>query len=246
MKYDKYVNKLSTHIVSISQVVTRILVEKEKVSAEKIYLIHHGFILQDFAKKNNEKTGLLHQKYNEKGNKPVVGVISRYVNWKGIQYIIPAFKEVLKTYPDAHLILANTNGNFKNEIKQLLKELPEENYTEIVFEKDIFSLYHLFDVFVHTPISVQAEAFGQTYVEALASGIPSVFTLSGVANEFIIDRKNAVVVPYANSESITNSIKLLLDDDHLRNNLTTQGKQDVMDKFALPNMINLLEVLYGK
>ena len=76
------------------------------------------------------------------------------------------------------------------------------------------------------------EAFGQTYIEALASGVPSIFTLSGVANEFIINERNAMVVSYQNSIDVYEKLIRLLGDISLRNQLVKNGRDDV-EKFAL-------------
>jgi glycosyltransferase involved in cell wall biosynthesis len=246
VKYDKFVNRISTHIISISQVVSEILIKNEHVKPEKIHLVHHGFTLEDFLDVDMQKIKTLKVKYNTNDKSPVIGVISRYINWKGIQYIIPAFKQLLQEYPNALLVLANANGNYKDEIKKLLQTLPKENVLEITFENDIFTLYQLFDVFVHVPTSGQAEAFGQTYIESLAAGIPSVFTLSGIANEFIVDGKNALVVPYKNSEGIAMAVKKILTDKRLSIQLTDNGKKDLDKRFGLKIMINHLENLYGK
>ena len=69
-----------------------------------------------------------------------------------------------------------------------------DRYTEIVYETDMPALYKTFDVFVHVPVEPHFESFGQVYVEAMASGIPSVFTLAGAATEFVRDGENALVV----------------------------------------------------
>ncbi len=246
IKYDRYINKRSTHIVSISKMVTSILVDEEKVNPSKISLIHHGFKLNEFNLNNKQKVNGLAINYNSLNKHPVIGVISRYTDWKGIQYIIPAFKQLLVVHPDALLILANANGNHKNEIQELLKGIPKKNYHEIAFEPDIFSLYHLFDVFVHVPISDKAEAFGQIYVEALAAGIPSVFTLSGIANEFIVDKENALVVPHKDSRAIFNAINTILTNKTLAEHLRDNGKKNVQTLFELNTMINKLEELYGE
>jgi glycosyltransferase involved in cell wall biosynthesis len=184
------------------------------------------------------------QKYLPESAYPVIGVISRYTEWKGIQYIIPAFKKLLQIYPDAHLVLANAKGNYGNQIKKLLREIPKKNYTEIVFEDDLFTLYRLFDVFVHTPINKNIEAFGQTYVEALASGIPSVFTLSGVSKEFIVNRQNALVVDFKNSDEIYHSVLELLKNEPLRNTLAKNGQKSI-EPFALNIFIRKLDELYS-
>lgn len=242
--YDKIINSLATDIVSITSKVTEILTEKEGVSPEKISLIHHGFQLNDFQVVGKDRVQALKVKYNPENKRPVIGVIARYTHWKGIQYTIEGFKKLLLSYPNALLVLANASGDFADEIKKQLNEIPSENYKEIKFENDIMALYRLFDVYVHVPIDDHSEAFGQTYVEALAVGVPSVFTLSGVATEFIQDRKNALVVPFKDANAIYEATKALLENETLRTTLIDQGKQDVSRKFALSKMINSLETLY--
>jgi glycosyltransferase involved in cell wall biosynthesis len=240
VKYDKLINFLATDIVAISEVVRDILLKKEHVPEQKIHLIHHGFLFADTPGKNVQ----LLNKYNPEAKYPVVGVISRYIELKGIQYILPAFKRLTETYPDALLIITNVGGNYAAAINRQLQEIPARNYIQIPFEPNVSDLYKLFDIFVHVPIEPSIEAFGQTYVEALAAGIPSIFTLSGVAQEFIRDRQNALVVPYKDSNAIYNAMRILLNDTELVNKLTANGKKDVFSSFSLSRMIALLEKLY--
>jgi glycosyltransferase involved in cell wall biosynthesis len=242
--YDRFINFLATDIVAISENVRSVLIEKEKVKPQKIKLIHHGFELSEFKNASADKLNLLRGRYLSRTSYPVIGVISRYFELKGIQYIIPAFKELLKEYPEAHLLLANATGNYKAEIQALLQSLPKKSYTEITFEPDLFSLYQLFDIFIHVPINPQIEAFGQTYVEALAAGVPSIFTLSGVATEFVEHGKNALVVPFEDSDAIYNSCMQILSDNHLKKTLVKEGEKCVQERFGIDIMIGNLENLY--
>jgi glycosyltransferase involved in cell wall biosynthesis len=125
----------------------------------------------------------------------------------------------------------------------MLASLPEHSHISIPFENDLFALYQLFDVYVHTPLNPTIEAFGQTYVEALAAGIPSVFSLSGAAPEFIEHEKNALVVDFEDKEQIYESIGRLLTDKDLSESLIKNGRQDIK-RFKLRHMINKLEKLY--
>jgi len=244
IKWDKLVNWLATDIVAISENVKNVLIEKENVPEKKIHLIHHGFDLTAFKNVDEADIQKLKQEYITNGKFPVIGVIARYINWKGHKYQIQAFKKILDKYPNAYFVFANATGPNKREIQQLLKEnLPNNSYIEIEFENNLFALYKLFDIYVHTPINKEIEAFGQTYIEALASGIPSVFTLSGVASEFIIDRENALIVDYCNSEEIKNSIFELIENKGLRERLIYNGKNSVK-LFNLELFINKLEKLY--
>jgi len=245
VKYDRYINYLSTHIVAISQNVKTILTDLENVNPEKISIIHHGFMLEQFSAIPQARVEVLRQKYIP-GETLVIGVISRYIHWKGIQHILPAFKQLLADHQQVKLVLANATGPYQAEVKSMLAELPADRYLEILFEEDIFALYPLFDVFVHVPIDSRSEAFGQIYVEALAAGVPSVFTLSGIANDFIRDRQNALVVPFNDSEAIYGAVTELLENDELRETLVRNGKKDVQELFTLDKMIRSLEALYEK
>lgn len=244
IKYDKLINRLASDIIAISENVQHVLIHNEKVSPHKIQIIHHGFDLLAFENVDEARIKEIRQKYNPKKKGPVIGVIARWIEWKGIQYIISAFKKLLIDYPDALLVLANANGPYKNEIEAQVSELPKNSYQIIPFENDLFALYQLFDVYVHTPIDTNVEAFGQTYIEAMAAGIPSVFTRSGVAVEYIKHEHNALVVPFCVNNPIYKSIIRILREKELAKRIVENGKKDVRG-FDLPVMIKKLEQLYS-
>lgn len=244
--YDRFINKLSTRIIAISNNVYEVLHHQEQVPDEKIALVHHGFKLADFSEVEPKRTDAIRVKYQLDGSGPIIGVIARYTHWKGIQYIIPAFEKYLQRYPNAKLVLANAKGDYLEEIRSQLKQLPVASYVEIEFEADITALYQVFDMYIHVPIDEHSEAFGQTYVEALAARIPSIFTLSGVSREFIKDGYNAYVVPFKNSKEIYHGMVKLTDDGGFMNKVRRHGQEDVHKLFTFDNMIEgLIEVYEG-
>jgi glycosyltransferase involved in cell wall biosynthesis/O-antigen/teichoic acid export membrane protein len=239
--YDRLPNFLSTLIIATCENVKNVLLE-EGVSQDKIKVIRFGFEEKHFRDISQERIDKLKAKYQISGNSPVIGVISRYTEWKGIQYIIPAFKRLLEKYPDALLILANASkSSYSDKIQALLSEIPKINYFEIPFDDDNGVLYRLFDVFVHTPIDLASEAFGQTYVEALFAGVPSIFTLSGVAVEFARHRENCWVADYKNSEEIYEGLNAILSDKDFREKLSRQGWEDARQGFRLKDMLDSLD-----
>lgn len=244
--YDKIVNRLSKRIMAITTVVEETLVKLENVDPEKVSLINYGYDFADF-ETNPKNTENLQQKYGLMNNSPVVGVISRFVHWKGVQYTVPAFAKVVEKYPNAKLVLASAHGSYAAEINSLLeKHLKPEQYVLIQFEPDVFNLYKTFDIFVHAPVNRDFEAFGQTYVEPLYLEIPSVFTISGIANDFIRDKENAIVVPYCDSDAIYESVRLLLEDDVLREKIISQGKSDMEARFHASRLIFDLNKFYAE
>jgi glycosyltransferase involved in cell wall biosynthesis len=242
--WDKWSNKMATHVVAISGIVKEILAKWERVPMEKIVLIPHGFRLEEFKKLEAERVAQIKERYQLANCFPVIGVISRFTEWKGVQYIIPAFKKMLSTFPDAVLLLLGADGDYKKEINLMLGTLPEKNIRLIPFEKDVAAAYHTMNIFVHVPIDKHSEAFGQIYVEALAAGVPSIFTLSGIAPDFIVDNKNAIIVPFKNSKAIYEGMLRIIGDESLQENLRKEGYETVTGKFELSRMISQLEALY--
>lgn len=246
VKWDKLSNRLATHIVAPSMAVYEILTQREGVDPPKITLIPHGFDWNYFRNVPNRLVVDLKKKYNPENQHPVIGVISRFTELKGIQYIIPAFKQLLQDYPNALLLLFNAQGDYAAEIQRQLDQLPAASYRCVQFETELAAVYRLFDVFVQVSTDRHIEAFGQTYVEALAAEVPSVFTLAGIATDFIVHQENALVVPYKNVDAIYDALLRLLTDDALRIKLKHQGWKSVQDRFSLQQMIDRLEVLYEK
>jgi glycosyltransferase involved in cell wall biosynthesis len=242
---DRMSNYLATHIVSISQATDEVLLRMEKVTPNKVVKIHHGFVLDLFNKVSKERITQVKQKWKING-RPVIGVIARQIEWKGIQFIIPAFEKFLQDNETACLVLANASGPYHKEIKRLLESLSPDRVVLIPFEEEVPALYHLFDLFVHTPVDSLSEAFGQTYVEALAAGIPSIFTLSGIAAEFVIHERNALVVGFQDITGIYEALVRLWSDELLRNHLIENGKQDVTSQFKLESMLEALKDLYER
>jgi glycosyltransferase involved in cell wall biosynthesis len=247
VKYDKLINYLSTDIVAISQVVKSVLIQKEGVPECKIKVIYHGFDFEDMYKIADKNSASIRLKYKLTDiHHPVIGVISRFIHYKGIQHIIPAFKMLLEKYPHAHLVLGNASGPFSKEIKNMLSGLAEENYTLIPFEENIFGLYPLFDIFVHAPVHPESEAFGLVYVEAWAMGVPGVFTPSGIIKELGVNEENCLLLDFKNEEMLCENICRILEDFSLKEKLIENGKGLALSKFTIKEMSIHLNELYSK
>ncbi len=246
VQFDRWSNRMATDIISISQATDKTLLEWEHVPFSKVKKISHGFDLNVFAEVPLERTEHIRKKWHIQNQHPTVGVIARHIEWKGIQFIIPAFQKFMNENPSAYLVIGNASGPYHNTIKELLKLIPTDRTIVIPFEEDVAALYSVFDIYVHTPVDTICEAFGQTYVEALAAGIPSIFTLSGIAAEFIQHDRNALVVDFKDSEGIYHALTRLWMDRELRNHLIENGRQDVLSQFGVGEMLTSLKRLYDK
>lgn len=241
--YDFYNNALSTTIIAPSGAVRTALTSRNRVRDDKVTVLHHGFDLDAFDAVSDDRVRALRERHGIGGAHPVIGILSRYIATKGIQYVLPAFERLLEKYPDALLLLAPARGPYQAELAPLIDRIPARNRREIPFEDDVHALYKLLDVFVHVPIGPAVEGFGQVYIEAMAAGVPSIITRTGIAIELARDRENAIVVPYCNSDAIDRGLRDVLEDDLLRQTIVRNARSDAR-AFTARAMIDGLESIY--
>ena len=202
---DKFMNHLATKIVAVSEVVKNILVVKEGVPLEKIVLIHNGIHIDKFSnREGSENDPRQHLAYND-GLR--IGVISRLTMLKGVEYTAIAFKEFLNFEPSATLSIIGEFSDSYDKICEILKNVPQDSFSIISSHPDIPMFFRSLDVFVHVPISAEIESFGLVYIEALASGVPCIFSISGVMNELHEPENYCEIVPYQDSKSILEALK---------------------------------------
>ena len=237
---DKLVNSLSTDVVAPSEVAKKVLVEMDKIEPSKVKVIHHGFDFSEFQNIAPDRVLNLRMKYNiPECVGPVVGIIARWTEWKGVHIAIKTFFEFRKNYSNALLILVNAHGDYEKSISELLDQLPDESYRVIRFEKDIAALYRLFDIYIHVPIRETAEAFGQTYIESILSGIPAVFTRSGIAKELLFAGKFRKV-NFLNPVEIYQELKYLIQNPNQNSSI----QKNFLETFNIDRMISRLSLLY--
>jgi len=198
---DKLMNFFSTRIVAVSQVVKDILVSYENVRDEKVEIIYNGVDLELFLniwrqKEKNSTDGIFR-----------IGVISRLTEWKGVEDTAKAFREFNLKYPNSSLHVIGAPADSAKRVFDILKELRLEKFNFQSQNLNIPLFLSHMDVFVHVPTEISDEAFGIVYIEALASGIPCVFTKSGILNELENAEKFCSIVEHRDSRAIANSLE---------------------------------------
>ena len=147
------------------------------------------------------------------------GNIPKYI--KGPDLFIESVDLISKDIPITILLTGPARGYIKNELKKRkikFKHFYLKSYKEIV------DFYHALDLYI---ISSREEGGPKAIVEAMASGVPIVSTNVGMANDFIVDRKNGGLVKNFEPNYIAKkSIEII--NHPCRDNLIKQARLDVM------------------
>lgn len=209
--YDRLCNRWADRIIAITRSTEEILVDWEKVPKEKVVLIYHGYDMSAPPRHDSEQVKALAARHGigTDGRAPVIGMIARPFEWKGLDHAIPAFGDVLAAHPKAKLVIFNWKGTPHTErYETLLRTLPEGSWHTVHFEPRVVELFPAFDVFVHVPEDQHAEAFGLVYIESLMAGVPCVFSRSGIMHDLDVSRLQGVrMVPFKDRRAIASAVE---------------------------------------
>jgi glycosyltransferase involved in cell wall biosynthesis len=227
--YDRYSNFMANKIIVPNKNTKDYLIKEENVCADSIEIIEFGFELDDYKNLSDDRMRKFVSKYNLNHDFYYVGIASRFAPAKGLEYSIPAIARMIGENPKIKLIVAGIGEKVSDDFQLLLSKIPADNYLLIDRVHDMAAFYNSLDIFVHTPIDSTVESFGLVYVEAMATGVPCVFTLSGIAKDIAINEENCLVVDYKDEDSIYCAVKRFYNDSNMALQISNRSQLAVMD-----------------
>jgi glycosyltransferase involved in cell wall biosynthesis len=208
--FDKLNNNNATHILALSTESREFIVEKEKAHAEKIYLMPHGIPPFRLGHVEPERQERLRARFNLAGRK-VVGMISRYIEWKGFKYLLPAFARLVQEMPEALLLISGYGpADQEADIRALIEANQLQDHVIITGWIDILdvpSLLSIMDVFAH---AATMEPFGLVIAEAMFMECPIVSTRTGCASDSILHLETGYLTEPKSIDGLYEGMKYML------------------------------------
>ena len=164
-------------------------------------------------------------------NKELVLCVGRLVHRKGQDRLIEAMPRVLKSIPNAALLIVG-EGPRRDVLEKLVEKHNLEGTVRIVgrlsYDK-LPEVIRLGDVFAMPSRSrffgLEVEGLGIVYLEASACGVPILAGASGGAPDAVLEGETGLVVDGKNTDAIADSIIKLLNDAPLRQRMSVRGRQ---------------------
>lgn len=145
----------------------------------------------------------LRQSFGFPENAKIIVTASRLVVKNGTEDVIKALAKL----PDEYCFYICGNGELENSLKDLTKELGLEkrvNFAGFKSHQELPKILKAADIFIRPSIT---EGLGNSFLEAMASGIPTIGTLVGGIPDFLIDGATGLVCEPKNIDSISKAIK---------------------------------------
>jgi L-malate glycosyltransferase len=221
---DYYVIKYSKYIIAVSNVTLKSLQKRILFGqTDKLIYIHNG--IQDPLNKTSES-----YHYRIESRYKYCLILASYHAYKGHEYAINAFSEVIKAVPNAKLIMFGYGKTHeKRRILKQLEGLPDDNFYLGEFEDNPFGLINQSSVLLVPSQSL--ESFGLTIVEAMALKTPIVATDVGGIPEVIGGSGSGIVCSKNNYNEFGAAIIKILTDDNLAYTMGMNGRSTYEKKY---------------
>jgi len=139
---------------------------------------------------------------------PLIGMVGRLQEWKGMHTLVAAMPNILEQHPHAHAVIVggshDLEPNYPARLRQEVEARNLKNNVSLVgFQSDIPLWMQAMDVVVHASDN---EPFGIVIVEAMALGKPVVAGDQGGPAEIISDGENGLLASFENSDALAQQI----------------------------------------
>src|SRR6266566_5548344 len=239
-KIIRTIYRLSTHVIVNSASVRQLLVERDRLPAEKIHVIYNGVDVDRFAGVRGDREGLLGSFGS--GSKLIAVVANMYSRVKGHACLIEAASIVCRAVPSAKFVLIG-DGAERPKLEQQVRQAGlEENFLFLGCRQDVPELLACCDVSV---LPSEAEAMPNSVLESMAAGLPVVPTGVGGPPNIIVDGVDGLLVPPQDSQALAQAMLHILQDADFARRLSRSGQEKMQTHFGFDRLIAELEQLYS-
>ena len=161
--------------------------------------------------------------------------VGRFVEEKGVRYLLEAFKLLEKDFPSLRLYLIG-KGPLEDYIRQFVeaRNLGQKVFLLGFVKNKEIPLYLRAATLTVMPSCVTSyfeEQVGMVAIQSIACGTPVVSTDTGAIPEFVKEGRMGILVPERNAQALAGAIKELLLDKDLREKMSQTGVEEVKEHF---------------
>jgi phosphatidyl-myo-inositol dimannoside synthase len=212
------------------QMISRALDQRAKLAMVKIA---PGIDTEHFSPQNSEDL----RKSLKLTEKKVIVCVARLVHRKGQDRLIEAMPEILRSTPNAHLLIVG-EGPYRQQLVKRVDQLKikddvtfvgrigYEQLPEYICAGDLFAMPSRSRFW-----GLEVEGLGISYLEASACGLPVIAGASGGAADAVDQGKSGVVVSGIDNDAIAKAVISFLNDPDISKTMGQYGRKWVIEKW---------------
>ncbi len=175
---------------------------------------------------------------------PIVAFAGRLVPEKGVDILLKAFVEVIKTIPSAKLLIAGS-GPFEKQLSHQIMALNLTNHVQMLGFIPPENLSNtLANAWVQVVPSLWAEPFGMVAAEAMMRGVPVIASQTGGLQEIVQDGVTGLFIPPGDELALSTALIQLLSNRDLVSKMGVSARQVALSKFTAEIMADKFLEIY--
>lgn len=212
-----------------------------------ITIIPNGVDINEFIKVFSDQEKIeLRNKIGIKKNEKIIITTSRLEPKNGLSDLVEGFS-LLKNQSDFSLkLLILGEGSERSKIEEIIKDNKLEELvilTGFVNQKDVPKYLAISDVFIRPSLS---EGLGNSFLEAMAAGLPVIATPVGGIPDFLIDEVNGLFCQPGNPQSIADSLLRIFSDVRLSERVIENGRAMVVKEYNWESLSEKMRILFNR
>jgi glycosyltransferase involved in cell wall biosynthesis len=220
--------------IAISNAVKRHNLEVEGAPPKKVRVIYYGLPLPVEKIEKAPARRALRAEIGAEADAPLVGMICRLMDAKGIPDALNAFARIAPEFPTARFVLAG-EGPLRDELEAQVRALNLVNRVHFLGWRDQpMQTAAALDILLSPSVR---EGFGLTMLEAMAQAIPIIGSTASAIPEIVVNGQTGLTVPPRDPEALADAMRTLLADKPLRMHMGLLGEERLETTFSASRMI---------
>ena len=173
-----------------------------------------------------------------------IGVVSRLEEIKGMDWVVPAFAQVKKRYPDTRLVIVG-DGSLRVKMQRQAQEFDCTEYVEWAGrqpQERLTEWYRRMDIVL---MPSRSEGFGLTAIEAMANGCVVVASRTGGLPEVVQDGEVGLLHEVGSIDDMANKIISLIATPELLQKYSSKAIRYV-HRYSFERYSQLFNDLYKR
>ena len=208
---------------------------------ERTKVVYLGAPLDEFARERSaQEIAGARQALGIAPGTVAIGTITRLMPSKGNQYLVEAAPKILATHPAARVFIVG-EGELQGDLEAQARALQlGDKLVFSGFVRDVAAALAAFDIIVFPSLW---EGTPLTVFEALAMGKPIVATDADGLLDVLTDRKDALIVPKADSTALARAVAEVIGDRSLAARLGAEATR-TGQRYDIAAFVRKMERLY--
>lgn len=229
--------------IAISEAVRRFVIEVEAAPPDKVHTIHYGLPLPVAEVDKPAVRRALRAELALPPDTPLVGMVCRLMDAKGLPDALAAFAQIAPAFPDVAFVIAG-DGPLRESLQaqaQATGIAPRVHF--LGWRDDPLAVIAALDLLL---MPSTREGFGLTLLEAMSQRVAIIGSTASAIPEVIAHGETGLTVPPRDPDALAAAMRTLLADAALRQHYGLMGEDRLETHFSAARMVDETLALYQR